>query len=170
MITKWSKDGNSGWTIMFDKLSFKNLFRVSKTDAIKGVSSYFEKNIWILGFKISYVNLNYDDIVCIHIKDSNQYKRCEDSEKINLIKAILKNWAMRGSYFTQHPPFNWNFKCTYDGLETNYEFFLTGDKQWFIDNKLDSLVSPFREITFNDNMKYYPKYNPKHTNIVCDLT
>ena len=167
MIQRWSKDGNVCRTISFDKLTWQNILRVKKTDSKKGVDSYFERNIWVLGFKFTYVDVNYDDIVCIHIGAESKYKRCKDTSLIAEIKAALTTWAKNNTWLDQHPPFNWNFK---KNTKVNYEFYLTGPKEWFEKHGITSLISPFREICWDENeYKNYPKYNPKETNRVMEI-
>lgn len=167
MIQNWYKNGNVCRTITFDKLNWKNIFRITKTNSKKGVDSYFERNIWILGFKFNYVDINYDDIVCVHIGAESKYKRCKDAGLIAKIKTALTTWATEGTWRDQYPPFNWNFLKNKKG---NYEFYITGPKEWFEKHGIKSLVSPFREICWKvDDYKNYPLYDPKKTNRVMEI-
>lgn len=164
MITRWFDNGNKCFCIEFDKLTWYNIFRVNNTDSIKGINSYIEKNWWLFGFKFTYIDVDYDDIVFIEIKPEDNYTSSEDSHKVKVLKETLKSWIETGEYTDNYPPFNWNFYKQDDG---KYIFFITGPKHWFIDNGLGCLVNSLREITFNsDKEVYFPKYNPFNTNKV----
>lgn len=168
MLVKWSKDGNKCFCVEFDKFTLYNIFRVNNTDSVKGINSYIEKNWWLFGFKFTYINVDYDDIVFIELKPEDNYTSSEDSHKVKVLKETLKSFVNSGEYDKYKPAFNWNFYKREDG---EYIFFITGPKQWFIDNGLSCLVNSLREITFdNDKEIYFPKYNPFKTNIVSYIT
>ena len=73
MITKWSKDGNRCLSVKFDKFTLYNIFRRTSTNSCKGVDSYVEKNVWVLGFKFTYVDVNYDNIIFVELKPEDNY-------------------------------------------------------------------------------------------------
>ena len=68
MVIKWSKDGNRCLEVNFDKFTKKNIFRIYTTHPRKGIDSYFERSVWLLGFKFTYLDVNYDDIVFIYLR------------------------------------------------------------------------------------------------------
>lgn len=164
MITKWFDNGNKCFSIEFDSLKLKNIFRIFNTDSKKGINSYLEKNWWILGFKFTYIDVDYDDIVFIEIKPENNYTSSEDTANVKRLKSVLKTWIDSNEYMNNHPPFNWNYFVKDNG---EYIYFITGPKKYFEDNGLKCLIHPFREITFNNDKEiYFPKYNPFKTNKV----
>ena len=164
MITKWSKDGNKCWSVEFDKLTLNNLLKIKSTNPHKGVDSYYEKNVWVLGFKFTYVDVNYDDIIFIELKPEDNYTSDENSKNVKVLKETLTAWVNSGTYIKQYPPFNWNFYVKDNG---EYVFFLTGTMKWFTENNLGCLTNSLREITFNnDSEECFPKYNPYETNKV----
>lgn len=159
----WDKSGNKSVSIKFDGLNLNNIFRINNFGGKKGIDSYSENNVWILGFKFSVVNVNYDDIVFIKIDSKDNYSKCKNSRKINILKETLVSWCESKKYLKNFPSFNWNVQVN---GENDYTFYLTGKKDWFIKNGLEELVNAFREITFNENEKMnFPKYNPRKTNI-----
>lgn len=163
MITCWDKSGNRCLSIKFDKFILPNIVRYTTNNAKKGIDSYIEKNLWLFGIKFTYIDVNYDDIVFINIKPENNYTKCPDSHEINVLKTTLNAWVTEQTYDRQYPPFNWNYFVRENG---ELEFFITGPKKYFEEHNMKSLVSPLREITFDDNEIYFPKYNPKETNKV----
>ena len=166
MVLKWDKFGNRCLSVKFDKLSLYNLFRCKDNGSKKGINSYYEKNFWIFGFKFTYINVEYDNIVCVKLSSGKKYSRMKNSHEINIIKETLINWVKENTYSEQYPPFNWNYLIKKSG---EIVFFITGEKNWFINNGLEDLVTGIREIVFNeDEYKYFPKYNPNETNkVIC---
>ena len=163
MLVQWSKDGNKCFCIEFDKFNLSNLWKFKKNGSRKGIDSFVEKDFWLFGFKFSFTDVNYDNIVFIKLTPENNYTKSKDSKNINSLKATLNTWIKDKTYPQQHPAFNWNFHIREDG---GIVYFITGEKQWFENNGLSSLITPLREITFSTNENYFPKYNPKVTNIV----
>lgn len=161
MINFWTSDGNRCLTISYDKLTLYKILKVEKTNSVKGVDSFYEKNVWVLGFKFTYTNVNYDNIVFIELKPENTYN---NNSRVKVLKEILKAWTNTYTTDRAFPPFNWNLHINENG---EYTYYITGVKQWFIDNDLECLVNSLREITFDDEKrKYFPKYNPHKTNKV----
>ena len=164
MISKWFDKGNKCISIEFDSFNWYNIFRINNTDSIKGINSYVEKNLWLFGFKFTYIDVNYDDIVFIEIKPENNYTSSEDSKNVKSLKSILKTWIDNNEYTKNHPPFNWNYFVQDDG---EYIYFITGPKKYFEEHGLKCLINGIREITFDkDNEIYFQKYNPFKTNKV----
>jgi len=159
MISKWFDNGNKCISIEFDSLKWYNIFRICNTDSKKGINSYIEKNCWILGFKFTYIDVDYDNIVFIKLNSKNNYKSSKHTHEINVLKETLITLAKDGNYTNHKVPFNWNFTINEND---EYIFYITGVKDWFIKNGLEDLVNGLREITFNDpEIKLYPKYNPR---------
>lgn len=168
MITKWSKDGNRCLSVEFDRFTLYNILRIKSSDSVKGVHSYIEKNVWVLGFKFTYIDVNYDNIVFVEIKPEDNYTSDENSKRVKVLKETLTSWINSAEYLKQRPPFNWNY---YVRGNNEYVFFLTGPKEWFESNGLSCLIHPLREITFNtDEEVYFPKYNPHETNKVIKIS
>lgn len=164
MVIKWSKDGNRCLEVNFDKFTKKNIFRIHTTHPRKGIDSYFERSVWLLGFKFTYLDVNYDDIVFIELRSENNYTNDENSHNIKVLKEILNNLVFSNTYNSVFTPFNWNYY-----IQDNNEiiYFITGRKSYFEQNGLDALINGLREITFNDDKSiYFPKYNPFKSNIV----
>ena len=168
MISKWFDNGNKCFSIEFDSLKWKNIFRIYNTDSKRGINSYIEKNLWFFGFKFTYIDVNYDNIVFIEIKPENNYTSSEDSKNVKSLKATLKIWIDTNEYINNHPPFNWNYFVKDNG---EYIYFITGPKQYFENNGLGCLINPTRELTFtSDKEIYFPKYNPFKTNKVYKIS
>ena len=164
MVIKWSKDGNRCLEVNFDKFTVKNIFRICTTHPRKGIDSYFEKSVWLLGFKFTYIDVNYDDIVFIELRSEDNYTNDENSHKIKLLKEVLNYLVFTNTYNLVFTPFNWNYYI-YDNDKIIY--FITGRKSYFEQNGLSGLIGGLREITFNDDESiYFPKYNPFKSNIV----
>ena len=161
MVINWSKDGNSSLEVKFDKFNFWNLFRIQTTHPRKGIDSYFERSVWVFGFKFTYINVNYDDIVFIKLKPEDNYTSDKNSHKIKVFKETLNHIVNTNTYYDKKLPFNWNYFIKEDG---GIIYFITGRKKFFMDEGLDAFVNRLREITWNDNDSiYFPKYNPFQT-------
>ena len=89
MITKWFNNGNKCFSIQFDKLILNNIFRIKKSDSKKGVNSFIEKNFWLFGFKFTYIDVNYDNIVFIKLSSKNNYTNSKNSHEIQVLKETL---------------------------------------------------------------------------------
>jgi len=159
MVSKWFNSGNKGFSIEFDKFNINKIFRIKTSNSTKGVTSYIENSLWILGFKFTYIDVDYDNIVFIKLNSKNNYKSSKHTHEINVLKETLITLAKDGNYINHKAPFNWNFTVNEND---EYIFYITGVKDWFIKNGLEDLVNGLREITFNDpEIKLYPKYNPR---------
>ena len=162
MIINWSKDGNISLEVNFDKINFRNLFRIESSNPRKGVDSYYVKNIWIFGFKFTYINIDYDDIVFVKIEPDNNYTNDPNYHKIKVFKETLNYLVKTNSYYNQKLPFNWNYYIDDNNGEITY--FITAPKYFFEKNGLNALIHGLREITFNDeDYIYFQKYNPYKT-------
>lgn len=160
MIVKWSKDGNSSFEAKFDGFR-NNIFRCENHGGQKGVDSYIEKNIWLFGFKFTYTNVNYDDIVFVRLEPGKNYTSDENSHNVRLLREVLDNLVKTNSYYKKKLAFNWNYYIREDG---EILYFITARKDYFLNHGLSMLVEGTREITFNEgDLEYFPEYNPFHT-------
>ncbi len=162
MILFWAKNGNKSFSIDYDKFNLRNIFRTKVLGGKRGIDSYIEKDLWLFGLKFSIIDVNYDNIIFIKINSKDNYTKCKNSRKINILKETLISWVETKEYLKNAPPFNWNIQVNGEG---DYTFYITGKKEWFYKNGLDDLVNAFREIVFDESEKdKFPKYNPNKTN------
>lgn len=162
-MKKWFDNGNKCISITFDKSSIKNC---SKTNSDKNpyINSIYEVTYNIFGLKIIYTNFNFNKIVHIMIDEDDNYTSSIDYQNIKFLKEACYNKIDTDNY-SQTLPFNLNYAIK---KNKNKILFITGKRDYFIQNGLSSLVTSVAEIIERTRKyeQYFPEYNPEKTNIV----
>lgn len=161
MITLWGKNDNSSLSVGFEKPNKSNILYFDKSNYMKYVDSFKHWKLKLFGLNLEYVNFECDDIIHVEIKSENNYTNVPDGNTIRKLKATLMAHINSNTWGKAKMPFNWNFEMT---DENQYTFYITAPKQWFIDNGMESLTTPLREIVGKDTIPHYkfPDYDPMY--------
>ena len=170
MFTFWSKDNEKALSVSFDKNLFKNGIKTYKSvESVKGIDSLYQKSISIFGIIITISDFNYNRIIHIMINhQKDNYTSSDSHNKISILKETLFCHIKNNDYKKCNTPFNWNYSLNTENGEIVY--YITGNKEWFIKNNLEDLVSGYVEICGRDkileNIDRFPKYDLRKTSNV----